>query len=512
MEPRHTQELLTLSRQLLAEADLHRILTHAVDHAITATGAEYGMIILFNEQGETCFETACSIAHADLQPPQFETNLALLKRVKLERRAMCLRQTGIDMAQPRPRLEQHSSRSKSHSPICMPLLAQQKLIGVLYLDHRGADVPCDYHICAFMRELSDLISLAAQRACEHRQLCQYVQSLEIALRGKHKFEAIIGHHPKMIEILKLISQVADTKVTVLIQGESGTGKELVARALHHNGQRCNHAFVPVNCAALPESLLESELFGHVRGAFTGAIKDKAGWFERAQGGTIFLDEVNEVTLPLQVKLLRVLQEGEYSRVGSTELRHSDARVLAASSSDLKSLMEQGRFREELYYRLNVVDIWVPPLRERKCDVPLLAQHFLKLYGDKFNKHDLRLAQETEDVLLAYDFPGNVRELENIIQRAAALAEDEILTPELLPPALFHLKQCRDEKKSSFKIAKAHALQQFEREYLSDCLLAAHGCITQAALLAGMDLKNFHTKMKRLGLDPHAFKAAPCMRS
>jgi transcriptional regulator with GAF, ATPase, and Fis domain len=309
----------------------------------------------------------------------------------------------------------------------------------------------------------------------------------------------------MIALLKTVAQVADSEVTVLIQGESGTGKELVARALHCNSRRCDHPFVPVNCAALPESLLESELFGHVRGAFTGAIKDKAGWFERAHGGTIFLDEVNEMTLPLQVKLLRVLQEGEYSRVGSTDLRRSDARVLAASSNDLKRLMEQGRFREELYYRLNVVDVWVPPLRERKCDIPLLARHFLKLYGDKFSKRDLRLAPETETILLAYDFPGNVRELENVIQRAVVLAEDDVIAPPLLPPALFHLRQSQEEKSSSFKIAKAQALQKFEREYLTECLLAAQGCITHAAHIAGMDLKNFYAKMKRLGIDPHAFK-------
>lgn len=502
--------LLESSKRLLMESDADRLLAVAMDLALELSGAERGMIVLFGENDDIIFETARNLNKEDLAHPEFEISRKLIAGVRAAGQPLCL-----------PALS--ASCLQTHEPllsqldlavICIPLRYEQRLFGVVYLDQplatqadqRATGRAFNEQTCAFVKEFAEYISLASYHALERKKLYHHALGLEQELRGRYRLEAIVGHHPKMIALLKTVAQVADAEVTVLIQGESGTGKELVARALHYNSRRCNHPFVPVNCAALPESLLESELFGHVRGAFTGAIKDKAGWFERAQGGTIFLDEVNEMTLPLQVKLLRVLQEGEYSRVGSTELRRADARVLAASSSDLKSLMEQGRFRGELYYRLNVVDILAPPLRERKCDVPLLARHFLKLYGDKFNKHDLRLDNETEDILLAYDYPGNVRELENLIQRAAVLAKDMVIAPELLPPALFYLQQSRDEKKSSFKIAKAHALQKFEQEYLADCLLTAHGSITKAAQIAGMDLKNFHTKMKRLGIDPHAFKS------
>ncbi|MFQ6114992.1 MAG: sigma-54 interaction domain-containing protein, partial [bacterium] len=248
-------------------------------------------------------------------------------------------------------------------------------------------------------------------------------TLETELRSRYRFDFIVGHHPKMVMNLKLVSQIADTDATVLIHGESGTGKELIARALHYNSKRQYNPFVTINCGALPESLLESELFGHVRGSFTGAIKDKPGWFECAHGGTIFLDEVSEMTPALQVKLLRILQTGDYSPVGSTETRKCDVRFVAATNKDLPALVHEGKFREDLYFRLNVIDIEVPPLRERKSDIAFLSEYFMSLYGAKYGKEKVQMAQETEQRLFSYDFPGNVRELENIIQRCVLLAEN-----------------------------------------------------------------------------------------
>ncbi len=357
-------------------------------------------------------------------------------------------------------------------------------------------------------EFTDFISLAAHRTLEHKQIDDHASTLEAELRGKYHFESIIGHHPKIVEILKLVAQVANTNATVLIQGESGTGKELIARAFHYNSRRKEKPLVPINCAALPEHLLESELFGHVRGAFTGAIKGTAGWFERADGGTIFLDEVNDMSLALQVKLLRILQTGEYSRVGSTEIRHSDVRVVAATSQDLQTLVKEGKFREEVYYRLNVIDLWLPPLRDRKCDIPLLARHFLGLYGAKYGKQNLRLSSEAEVLLLAYDFPGNVRELENIIQRAVVLSEGEFIEPHHLPTSVYRewtASALKEKKSSTFKVAKQHAVEQFERDYIIDCLKSTRGNISRGAQVAGIDVKNFYEKMTKYGIDPHSFK-------
>ena len=333
------------------------------------------------------------------------------------------------------------------------------------------------------------------------------ETLEKELRSRYRFEFIVGHHPKMIKNLKLVSQIADTDATVLIQGESGTGKELIARALHYNSKRQDSPFVTINCGALPESLLESELFGHVKGAFTGAIKDKPGWFESANGGTIFLDEVCEMTCALQVKLLRILQTGDYTPVGSTESRKCDVRFIAATNNDLLDLVHEGKFREDLYFRLNVIDIDLPPLRERKSDIPLLSQHFINLYTIKYDKEDVDISKDTQSLLMSYNFPGNVRELENIIQRCVTLAENHVIKPDHLPSSLYgqgnpiHFVKTH----SCFKTAKQRVVEEFEKEYIADCLKASSGHISEAAKSAGIDVKNFYEKMKKYGIDAHSFK-------
>ncbi len=334
-----------------------------------------------------------------------------------------------------------------------------------------------------------------------------LHAAELELRSRYCFDSILGHHHRMIEVLKFISRVADTGAAVLIRGESGTGKELVARALHNNSRRREKPFVPVNCSALPENLLETEMFGHVRGAFTGAVRDRAGWFERAAAGTIFLDEVSEMPPSLQVKLLRVLQSGEYSRVGSTEILRCDVRILTATNADMQQLVKEGKFREDLYYRINVLDIEIPPLRERRCDIPLLIRHYLKIYGLRHGRDNIRMARDAEAVLLSYDFPGNVRELENIIQRAVILSDGPVIETRHLPPAVVCQAEaaCMHKEFSSFKAAKRHAVEQFERRYIIDCLKATGGNISSAARIAGINVKNFYDKMRKYAVNPHSYK-------
>lgn len=265
--------------------------------------------------------------------------------------------------------------------------------------------------------------------------CTHERYLERRIGETQSFSGIIGRDPAMLEVFDLIRDLADTNVPVLIQGESGTGKELVAAAIHNEGPRGGGMFVPVNCGALPEALLESELFGHVKGAFTGAIRDKKGRFELADGGTIFLDEIGDISLAMQVKLLRVLQEGRFERVGSEKTLSCDVRVVSATNKNLADEIAAGRFREDLYYRLSVVPLWLPPLRERRGDIPLLAESVLRRLADLNKRGKLLISQDTMNILMNYDWPGNVRELENWFQFALVKCKGDMLKPEHLPPVV-----------------------------------------------------------------------------
>jgi two-component system, NtrC family, nitrogen regulation response regulator GlnG len=272
--------------------------------------------------------------------------------------------------------------------------------------------------------------LIAQRALEARRLTQEVSRLRTGLQEVKEFSALIGRHPRMQDLYKAIGRIAGSDVTVLIRGESGTGKELVARAIHLYSRRSGRAFVAVSCAAIPATLLESEMFGHERGAFTDAKERRLGKFELAQGGTLYLDEIGDMPVELQTKLLRALQERTVERVGGHESLRVDVRVIAATNRDLETAMREGTFREDLYYRLNVVTLNLPPLRERRRDVPLLVEHFLAKHAEELG--DRGVAPDALDRLVGYDWPGNVRELENVIQRAMVLAQNGVILPEHLP--------------------------------------------------------------------------------
>jgi two-component system response regulator PilR (NtrC family) len=305
----------------------------------------------------------------------------------------------------------------------------------------------------------------------------------------------------MQRVFDLIAQVADTKANVMLSGESGTGKELVARAIHSSGDRRDLPFVAVNCAAIPENLLESELFGHVKGAFTGAVQSKAGLFETADGGTLFLDEVGELSLQLQVKLLRVIQDKSIRRVGGTSDQRVDVRIVAATNRRLEDEVAAGRFREDLYYRLNVIEISLPPLRERVDDIPLLAAHFAEKYAHELGKPVADLSEEALARLMDYRFPGNVRELENVIERAVALSRGEAIELESLPPTLLDpAEPAATSRIPPGGVDLETQMNDYERELLLDALEAAGGVKKRAAKLLGISFRSYRYRLEKLGLD------------
>ncbi len=346
------------------------------------------------------------------------------------------------------------------------------------------------------------MKVIAGKALAMGKLLRRSRYLQEELEAKYEFQDIVGKSPRIQEVFKLVRQVAPTKSTVLISGESGTGKELIARAIHFHSPRQKEPLIVVNCAALPENLLESELFGHVKGAFTGAHRDRRGRFELADGGTIFLDEVGAMSLNLQAKLLRVLQEKEFERVGGAGFVPIDVRIIAATNQDLKKATEEKTFREDLYYRLNVIPIRLPPLRERKDDIPLLAYHFLHRYNRELGKNIKEIAPEALELMLNYDWPGNIRELENALERAIVLGTEGRLSADILPlPLAEGLALKKSGPNLSYQEAKKEILQSFEKSFFSKILKETRGNVSQAARLARLDRKNLYQKMKELNLNP-----------
>jgi DNA-binding NtrC family response regulator len=329
---------------------------------------------------------------------------------------------------------------------------------------------------------------------DRRRLLTENRELRAALAERHRVEGIIGESGAMQEMLSVVRRVAPSDATVLIRGESGTGKELIARALHYASPRAVRPLVKVNCAALAESLLEAELFGHEKGAFTGAVTARKGRFELADGGSLFLDEIGDLPPHLQVKLLRVLQEREFERVGSGRPIKVDVRLLAATHRNLEALIREGRFRDDLYYRINVVTIQLPPLRERREDVPLLIDHFLRAFADKNGKSIRGLTREAREALLRYDYPGNVRELENLIERAVVLTRDDVIDLTDLPLTLE--TQAAESESGAGLVA---AVEGLERRMIREALAKADGIQTRAAELLGIGERVLRYKLKKYGL-------------
>lgn len=343
--------------------------------------------------------------------------------------------------------------------------------------------------------------MTVKRALEHKKLQEENLRLKSQLQKKFSFNSIIGKSKLMNNVFETIKATSSSRSTILIQGESGTGKELVARAVHQNSNRSDYPFIVVNSGSLPPDLLESHLFGHVKGAFTGAVQQKEGLFEAADKGTIFFDEISTLNTETQAKLLRVMQDREFMRLGGTSTIKVDVRVIAATNADLEELINQNKFREDLFYRLNVIKIELPPLRDRKEDIPLLVKHFLNIYSKENNKEIQEVSQDVMEILENYDWPGNIRELENLIERAVVLTKTKIITRKNLPPSFLAPPQEKENTTSaSAHMTLKEQMKHYQKKAIIDALKKANGVQKKASRFLGVKPTTLNEMIKRLDID------------
>ena len=389
--------------------------------------------------------------------------------------------------------------------LCVPVKIGNETVGALSVDREfigESKLQEDVRILTVVASMIAQAVKIRQNVMEEReQLLAENSRLHRELEERFQPSNIIGKSKAMQHVYDMVAQVSKSDATVLIRGESGTGKELVAQAIHYNSERASKPLIKVNCAALPETVIESELFGHEKGAFTGAISTRKGRFEMANGGTIFLDEIGDLSAMTQVKLLRVLQEKEFERVGGNETIRTNVRVIAATNRNLEELMETGAFREDLYYRLNVFPIHIPPLRERRDDILLLADHFIDAYGDTNHKSIQRISTPAIDLLTNYHWPGNVRELENCIERAVLLSVDGVIHSHHLPPSL----QSAESTNTQITGSLQETLDNLERELLMDALKSTKGNMARAARMLDITERIMGLRIKKHGIDPKHYR-------
>ncbi len=390
--------------------------------------------------------------------------------------------------------------------ICVPVKVKGDTVGVLSVDRLFTDQSVsldeDVRILTIIASLiGQAITTAKMVEMEKKNLLKEKLTLQRELKSPYRFANIVFVSDKMRDVLDSAWRVSQSKANVLLRGESGTGKELIARTIHYHSKRCDKAFISVNCAAIPDTLIESDLFGHVKGAFTGAVTEKKGRFEMADGGTLFLDEIGDIPPPMQVKLLRVLQERRFERVGSSKSITVDVRIIAATNRNLEEAVKEGKFREDLYYRLNVVPLRIPSLRERKEDIPPLVGHFLQLYNEE-NGREVKISNEALDTLLIHDWPGNVRELENCIERMIVMAKNDLIMTEDVPITIdTNLSDSRSDESNLYGQAKTldHTIEDMEKERITEALKRAGYVQAKAARQLGITSRQIGYKIKKYGI-------------
>jgi Nif-specific regulatory protein/two-component system response regulator HydG len=494
-------ELVQIAKKLLSEEDEDKTAEILLRRVLEATGAERGFIVL--REGQS-FEQKSHIRFDREQLSRQERDFSRsLVRKALETQQIIYSPNVPD--DPRFAALDSVVGLGACCVLVAPLRHGEEVYGVVYLEHRSLLNSFGAESRRFLAEFCELAGLVLRRALERQALRERNRELERDLFSQYDFAGIVTQDAKMLELLQTVAQVADSDATVLILGETGTGKELIARALHANSRRRTRPFVPVHCTALPSTLLESELFGHVRGAFTGAERDRAGRIAIAAGGTLFLDEIAEIPLELQAKLLRFLQFGEVQRLGSDRTERSDVRVLAATHRELPALIEAGKFRQDLYFRLNVLELAIPPLRERRGDILRLVEHFLRKHWKRPGQTP-RFSTRALRPLETYAYPGNVRELEHLVERACLLARAPELDLELLPPALTAQEPQGPVEFERFtneelKTARESAVAGVERRFLEGLLRRCEGNISRAAREADLPRSYLQRLLARHGMGP-----------
>ena len=487
---RDLNALLNFSRTLSSVQDLATLQQKVVDAIFEVAPADRAAVLLLEAGAEEFASVLGRYRNAGPEQP-IQASQTILRQVVAENVAVLSNDIIEDEAY---RAADSLVAPRVRSVLAAPMEAQGKLVGVLYLDASTPGVQFDAGLLQLILALGNIAGLAMENARHLEWLGGENRRLQQELMADH---GMVGESQPMKAVLDFISRVAGRESTVLVWGESGTGKELVARAVHANSGRADKPFVAINCAAITETLLESELFGHEKGAFTGAVSQKKGKLETAEGGTVFLDEVGELAVPLQAKLLRVLQEREFERVGGTRPIKVDIRLIAATNRDLKEASRAGSFRQDLFYRLNVVSVRMPALRERKEDIPLLANFFAVRFGEKVKRRVVGISPKARACLLRYQWPGNVREQENAIARAVVLGSTELLQVEDLPESIVEETAEEGEPVSALH----EGLRQAKKELIERAIEQAGGNYTEAAGILGVHPNHLFRLIKTLNLKP-----------
>jgi Nif-specific regulatory protein len=505
---RALQALYEIGQALSSGHDLDHLLQLAIGRVVTPLDIESASIILLDdERDELYFKVADDTRGGPeqrLREVRFPAKQGIAGWVIQKGQSLTVPDVDRDPRHYRG-VDAHTGM-KTRSLICVPLRSKERIIGVLEAINKRQGVFTTEDV-RLLEAFANQLALALENArliqelrAARELLSEENRYLREAMAQTMQFETLVGEGPKMQEVYRLVELVLNTPATVLLTGESGTGKELIARVIHYQGPQAKGPFIAVNCAAIPETLLEAELFGYERGAFTGAMQRKPGRFELATGGTLFLDEIADMSPVLQAKLLRVLQEREFERVGGTETIKTDARIVAATNQHLEQLMVEGRFRTDLYYRLNVYPISLPPLRERQEDLGPLTMFFLKRYSQELKKEVLGISKEAMGLLERYTWPGNVRELENVIERAVILCRGTIVTPQELPSLREHLRTPVLGGDALRLPPGGIVLRELGKEFIRQALEQTHQNKSRAAEKLGLSRTQLRTRMRQYGLE------------
>ncbi|GAB6091370.1 nif-specific transcriptional activator NifA [Spirochaeta dissipatitropha] len=504
--PEDLSLLFQISQILDQSIDIKQVINPVLRAVADNMQIKRGTITLLDRNsGDIVIETALGLSPTEQEKGRYKLGEGITGKVVQSGQPLVIPRIADD-----PRFLNRTGARRddgsSISFICVPIKIGNETIGAFSVD---TEYTSENALEKQVRLLSIVSSLIAQAVKirhaileERNQLLEENNRLQKELKEKYHPSNLIGKSKLMQDVYEMIAQVSKSDASVLIRGESGTGKELIAQAIHYNSLRNGKPLIKVNCAALPESMIESELFGHEKGSFTGAIATRKGRFEAAHGGSIFLDEIGELSPATQVKLLRVLQEREFERVGGNETIRTNVRVIAATNRNLEELLEQGMFREDLYYRLNVFPIHIPPLRERRSDILLLADHFIEKYAANNRKIVRRISTPAIELLSNYHWPGNVRELENVVERAVLLSVDEVIHPHNLPPSL----QSAESSNTDLHGTLEEALENLERDLIQDALKSTKGNMARAARILGITERIMGLRVKKYGIESRHFRS------